>query len=105
MPLKVQAFEWKFVLSRHKSRSHLQQNWVCFLSSLAISWISASYSKQFGEQADEMSDDKISLSKGKVLDVVKIKARRSIEKCDLGSELIFFFFFKYNISRKARNKP
>lgn len=40
-----------------------------------------------------MSDDKISLSKGKVLDVVKIKARRSIEKCDLGSELIFFFFF------------
>lgn len=102
MPLKVQAFEWKFVLSRHKSRSHLQQNWVC-LSSLAISWISASYSKQFGEQADEMSDDKVSLSKGKVLDVVKIKARRSIEKCDLGSKLIFFF--KYNISRKARNKP
>lgn len=103
MPLKVQAFEWKFVLSRHKSRSHLQQNCVC-LSSLAISWISASYSKQFGEQADEMSDDKVSLSKGKVLDVVKIKARRSIEKCDLGSKLIFFFF-KYNISRKARNKP
>ena len=31
MPLKVQAFDWRFVLSKHKSRSHLQQNgFVCY---------------------------------------------------------------------------
>lgn len=47
-----------------------------------------------------MSDDKVSLSKGKVLDVVKIKARRSIEKCDLGSELIFFFIQHFLKSKK-----
>lgn len=69
MPLKVQAFEWRFVLSRHKSGSHLQQNWVCFLSSLVISWISASSCKQFGKQAGEMSEDKVSVYKEKVLDL------------------------------------
>lgn len=89
MPLKVQAFERRFVLSRHKSRSHLQQNWVYFLSSLAISWISASYCKQFGEEADEMSEDKALFSQGKVLDIVKMKARYNIEKWDLGSEFTF----------------
>lgn len=61
MPLKVQVLKWRFVHSRLKSRSHLQQNWVCFLSSLAISWFSASYCKQFGEQAEEMSEDEVSV--------------------------------------------
>lgn len=45
-----------------------------------------------------MSEDKVSLLKEKVLDIAKIKARRSTEKCDLGSELIFF----YNTSPKPR---